>query len=228
VALSRLLGKAGKDGVDRAIVRKDHVLSWRNLPGWFNFQGFYREVVEQAPVGATLVEIGSAFGRSTAFLARDAIDKKRDDLRIVAVDPFRWQVALGDCVCDTYRRALAGQHLPFVTMLRGFAIHAPQELERIDLLRLPSIEASRLFDRVHLAMIDGDHAYGPVKADIVAWREKATILAGHDFDLEGVSRAVRELLPKFTVRVAEKLSDEDRAGDFLPADASMGAVWVRE
>ena len=202
-------------------------MSWRSLPGWFSFPQFYREIVEQAPKGATLVEIGSAFGRSVAFLAREAIDRRRDDLRIVAVDPFRWQVALGDCVCDTYRRALGGQSFPFVAMLRGFAIHAPEELERIDLLRLPSLEAARLFDRVHMAFVDGDHAYGPVKADIQAWYAKATILAGHDFDLEGVSRAVRELMPKFDVRPAEKLSEEDRAGDFLPADGSMGLVWVR-
>ena len=202
-------------------------MSWRDLPGWFSFPGFYRDIVEQAPKGATLVEIGSAFGRSIAFLAREVIDRKRDDLRIVAVDPFRWQVALGDCVCDTYRRALAGQAFPFVAMLRGFAIHAPEELERIDLLRLPSVEAARIFDRVHLAFVDGDHAYEPVNQDIQAWYGKATILAGHDFDLEGVSRAVRELCPRFGVRAPEKLTADEHAGDFLPADGSMGLVWVR-
>jgi hypothetical protein len=203
-------------------------MSWQALPGWFSFPGFYREIVEQAPPGATLVEIGSAFGRSVAFLAREAIDRKRTDLRIVAVDPFEWQVALGDCVCDTYRRALAGHAYPFVTMLRGMAIHTPEELERITLLRLPSVEAARLFDRVHFAFIDGDHAYEPVSQDIRAWMGKATVLAGHDFDLEGVSRAVRELLPKFGVRPGERLTDDERAGDFLPADGSMGHVWVRK
>ena len=202
-------------------------MSWRNLPGWMNFPAFYREIVEQAPPRATLVEIGSAFGRSLAFLAREAIDQRRGDLRIVAVDPFEWQVALGDCVCDSYRRSLAGQSFPFVTMLRGMAIHTPEELERVTLLRLPSVEASRLFDRVHFAFIDGDHAYGPVREDILAWKDKATVLAGHDFDQEGVERAVRELLPKFNVRFGEVLDGEDQGWNFLPPERGVGQVWVR-
>jgi hypothetical protein len=199
-----------------------------------NYCAWYRLVVEEAPQGATLVEIGSAFGRSTAYLARTAIGQRRDDLTIVAVDPFEWRVALGDPTCDAYRRALVG-HVDsdrggpnggsFVTMLRGFAIHAPEELERITLLRLPSTAAARVFDRVHFCMIDGDHAEGPVREDLHAWDGKASILSGHDFDLEGVRRAVTTFYGegKFHVRPAEA----PERGDFLPPGSGVGAVWVR-
>jgi Methyltransferase domain len=200
---------------------------WRAIPGWFNFAGWYDEVLETAPRGTTLVEIGSAFGRSAAYLARRAIDMKRHDLRLVAVDPFEWQVALGDPTCDTYRRALGGQHLPFNVMLRGMTLHCPEELERLTLLRLPSVEAARIFDRVHLAMIDADHAYEPCRDDIRAWRARATILAGHDHDLPGVRKACTEVLgpedSAYHVRPAEP-PDE---GDFLAPGSGMGAVWVR-
>ncbi len=195
--------------------------------------GLYDEVLDAAPHGATLVEIGSAFGRSLAYLARRAIDTKRHDVRIVGVDPFTWRVALGDPTCDTYRRALIGpvdsdaggpNGGAFACMLRGMLLHCPEELERTTLLRLQSVEAAKIFDKVHMAFIDGDHAYEPVLADLKAWSLKATILAGHDFDLEGVRKAVTEWFGEaFHVRPAEK-PDE---GDFLRPESGMGAVWVR-
>jgi hypothetical protein len=206
-------------------------MSWKNLIGWFNYRNWYDTILAEAPHGATLVEIGSAFGRSTAYLARRALDTKRHDLRLVAVDPFEWRVALGDPTCDTYRRSLGGERGgPFNVMLRGMTLHCPEELERLTLLRLPSVEAARIFDKVHFAMIDADHAFGPCREDILAWSPKATILSGHDYDLEGVQRACLEVLGAkdvaFHVRPAESPDD----GDFLPKDAAKtgaGAVWVR-
>lgn len=68
---------------------------------------------------------------------------------------------------------------------------------QVRVLRLPSIEAAKLFPNGYFDMvyIDGDHSYLAVSEDIKAWLPKVKIggvLAGHDCNLKGVKKAVRQ------------------------------------
>ncbi len=62
--------------------------------------------------------------------------------------------------------------------------------------------------KLDIVFIDGDHRYEEVKADIEAWLphvREGGILCGHDYNFEGVQKAVKE----------------------LGHDASIGAVWYK-
>jgi len=87
------------------------------------------------------------------------------------------------------------QYMPFFKQLR--------------VLRLPSVEASRLFEDGYFDMvyIDADHCYLAVKDDIKSWLPKIRgggIIGGHDYDLRDVSTAVDEQLGE-TERITKKV-----------------------
>ena len=71
---------------------------------------------------------------------------------------------------------------------------------QLHVLRMTSIEASKLFTKGYFDMvfIDADHSYEHVKADIEAWLplvKEGGLLAGHDYGARkhaGVKRAVNE------------------------------------
>jgi hypothetical protein len=189
-------------------------MSWREIPGWFDWPALYEEAVRSAPKGATIVEVGVGFGRSLAFLAREAIDQKRDDLRLVGVDPWiddwreDWE-SQGEDARPTWgaehaawARSVGGPFSGFVVAMRE---HAPAELERVHAMRCTSAEAFAAMyaspdGAFWLAFIDGDHKFDAVQTDIALWRQLTIdgvhggTIAGHDYapNFPGVVRAVDE------------------------------------
>ena len=184
-------------------------MSWQEIPGWFDWSWLYDFAVERAPKNAVLVEVGVAFGRSLAYLARRAIDAKRDDLRIVGVDPWRddWTAPYGWAEDSrptwgsehaAWARAQGGPFSAFVVSMRE---HAPQELERVEVVRGYSVDASCMIGMPWLAFLDGDHREAAVAADVEAWGE-CDVLAGHDYstDFPGVIAAVDRSVGDVDVR----------------------------
>jgi len=165
-------------------------------------------MVEALPAkGGVLVEIGCAFGRSVASLARMVIDSGKQ-AKIWAVDPW-WDDWW--CFPEQYpphleRPTWGGEHAqfgrdlggPFSAFIHCMRTHAPEELERINVLRCRSADAAKMVGPCHGVMIDGDHNYEAVAADIALWRPhmlRGGVLAGDDYhagDFPGVVRAVRE------------------------------------
>jgi hypothetical protein len=171
---------------------------WEALPGWFDFADIYRDVAKHAPRGALLVEVGVAFGRSLAFLARQAIDLERDDLEIVGVDLWGHIGSMEDPISALVRETGGDFYEAF---RRGMERHCPLELERITVLRNHSAIASRhfgpglMFPRPWFVFIDADHTYEGVRSDLAAWGPRILpggIFAGHDFteQFPGVGQAV--------------------------------------
>ncbi len=63
------------------------------------------------------------------------------------------------------------------------------------LLKKDSLEAARTFQpgAVDFVFIDGEHTFDAVRADLEAWLPIAkNLIAGHDFSVAGVLRAVKE------------------------------------
>lgn len=192
-------------------------MSWAELPGWTDFFDIYDEAIATAPHGATLVEVGVAFGRSLAYLASRAIDAKRHDLIIIGVDPWvddhnpdwvrngsveasrpTWGAENAD-----WARAQGG---PFNAFLVAMHQHAPLELERVRIMRgrfaqdVAEALYSETYEPLHMIFIDGDHRYEGVKRDIEMAQRLITpggILAGHDYtdEFPGVVQAVAEMIP---------------------------------
>ena len=186
-------------------------MGWQDIPGWCDFFDIYREAVETAPPNATLVEVGTACGRSIAFLARTALDAGRADLRLVCVDPWwsckPWKpdpAPVDDCDEMGFKgrhRALWERFGDTFGVFCGCMLeHAREEFDRLTVLRLVSLDAVRLFDDAscHMVFIDANHEYEGISPDIRAWRPKVRpggIFAGHDHispEYDGVVRACRE------------------------------------
>lgn len=162
--------------------------------GWFDWQETYREWVRDAPHKAVIVEVGVAFGKSIAFLANEAIAQGRTDLVIVGVDPWVPE----DWVERDYGHILKEHGGFYEAFLAFMTQHAPKALQRIVLIKQPSVDAAAYVTAIGwkpwAVYVDGDHSEEAVAKDIAAWQsriESGGVLAGHDFGNFGVEPAVR-------------------------------------
>ena len=154
---------------------------------WFNYQDVYKRIIESAPKGGHIVEVGAWKGASTSYLAVEAQHKK---LRIDVVDTWSGSQEHKD-MSDIRENSLFGT---FIDNLRPV-------INLINPIRTDSVSASKMYadESLDAVFIDADHRYQSVKADILAWMpkvKKGGILAGHDYALvhNGVIRAVDELV----------------------------------
>lgn len=170
-------------------------MSWGQIRGWSeeDVRSIYRDAVERAQDRDVLVEVGVAYGRSLAFLARTALDSGKR-LEIYGVDTWAE---------DGYG---GGENVPFCEEKGGYyqacvselTTHAPEEFNAVILTRLTSVEASKRIEAApHFVFIDADHTYESVLEDIRAWAPRIKpggIIAGHDLTptFPGVEKAVRE------------------------------------
>ena len=161
--------------------------------GWFTHQEgeCYRAEAARFP-GGTLVEVGVWLGRSLSFIAPQALELGQT---LHAVDT--WRGSPSD-LTGTIARG-ADIYAAFLLNMRELGVEAV-----VRPLRMASSEAASLFANgsVDLVMIDGDHRYEAVSADLDAWLPKLRrggAIMGHDFDpvnWPGVVRAVTERWPR--------------------------------
>ena len=147
-------------------------------------------LAEKASHLRSVVEIGSWMGRSTTAMA----DNMEGLGVILAVDTWRGS--------EEHESFLAGKPADFVyqTFCRNLKAHI--DSGRVCPLRLPSLEAARLFQAIGCAgfdmvFIDAAHDYENVKADIIAWKplvKPGGLLCGHDWGHPPIVQAVREIL----------------------------------
>jgi len=166
-------------------------MNYKSIPGYFDFEGYYSEVVVTAPTDSILIEVGCWLGKSTIYLA-EVVKASGKDIRIFAVDTWRWQHNPED---------LAGK--PFGYIYHQFLanIRACGVNDIITPLCLPSVEAAKYFEdsSAFMVYIDAEHTYEAVRNDIAAWRKKIRpggMLAGHDYTYaDKVKQAVDETWP---------------------------------
>ena len=180
------------------------------VPGWTGLlegRSLYA-LAHHGPGRGAIVEIGSAWGRSTICLARGSKAAGRE--RVQAIDPHPditnpspwpeagWQKGLG-------RAAQAGgSRLPWLR----YNLHRFGVDDWVDPIVSTSAIASTLpIDAIRLLFIDGNHTYEAVKTDIDAWLPRVVpggVVVFDDY-IEtkpswGVRRAVDELLASGAVR----------------------------
>jgi MMP 1-O-methyltransferase len=163
------------------------------------------------PGQGAIVEIGSAWGRSTVFLAAGSMRAKRE--KVIAIDPHtgddRFLRGIGPA---PFEKRLARRHVPpltpasptfnsfeeFSANIRKFGLG-----EWVEPVVATSMVAARRFGRgaIRLLFIDGLHTYQGVASDISDWVPRVCrggIVVFDDYFNEepevGVRRAVDELL----------------------------------
>lgn len=159
--------------------------SWRpELEGFSrDVLPFYHRIAQILPMGARMVEVGTALGRSAIYMAERLVRKGDRDARIYCVDTW------GDFAPDWWDR-----------FLRSLLKNATSEERRLIYpVRRESDCVSEMFASQSLSFVflDGSHDHASVAADLRAWWGNVHgggIFAGHDYDHEGVQRAVEEYL----------------------------------
>jgi predicted O-methyltransferase YrrM len=151
--------------------------AWYSVPGWLDpiDARFLYALAHHGPGAGVIVEIGSAWGKSTVFLARGSKNARRE--RVYAVDPHTGDPrfldgrasAPGGLRAPRYRQAA---DKPFSTWQAfRMTIRRFDVVDWVVPVLATSAEAATNIDTgpIRLLYIDGLHTYSGVKADIDAW-----------------------------------------------------------
>lgn len=187
-------------------------ITWREVPGWFNFDDIYQEAVDRSPPsGATFLEVGVLYGKSTLFMA-EAIRRSGKSIDFHAVDTFACAPALLSAVAANHllSRPRDNSLLPELEAVgreRGHEAAARHAIELsglgqyVHLHRESGQEAARRFQDASLnfAFVDARHTYDDTAGILRALLPKIApggVLAGHDYTdkFPGVKRAVQDVL----------------------------------
>jgi predicted O-methyltransferase YrrM len=152
------------------------LLSYKDIPGWFDFEDLYKYVVERSRDGSKFIEVGCCFGKSTAFLAEQIKIKKISGESI-------WLGAVDIWTSDS-------QFYQFKKNMFELDLH-----RYVQPIRAPSGLAALMFQdqSIDFIMIDADHKHDSVVADFNSWAPKVKpggILAFHDIHLLTVREAL--------------------------------------
>lgn len=157
---------------------------------WFTYPTLYKKIVEISPSGSKFVEVGSWKGKSSAFMAVEIANSKKD-IEFFCVDIWEEN--------EEYR------HEGIKSSLYDVFIENMKPLDKYYTpLKMPSLKAAQKFEDKSLdfVFIDASHQYENVKDDIITWLPKVKnggIIAGHDYYVAGydyfpgVKQAVNEI-----------------------------------
>lgn len=166
---------------------------YEKIQGWFDFQELYLNAVENAPNNSKFVEIGAWIGKSTAFLAVEIYNSKKNiELNVIDIwDRKRMWFGKGDEGYDPYFET---HHHESILPLFKQKLSPIIDLIDIKCYQESSHTAHQHFenDSLYFVQIDGSHIYEDVLKDLEFWYPKIKkngIFAGHDFKLNDEFRA---------------------------------------
>lgn len=171
--------------------------TWKDIPGWFDFQDLYDGAVNRAPQkGAVFVEIGALFGRSTVYMAQK-IAHSRKNIAFVVVDTWDESFfALGEdrAKMKQYADANGGFFKSYQKAIYECGVE-----HIVQTLQCDQIPAAKFISNksVDFVFLDTDHGEESTRATIKTWLPKLKpngVFAGHDYSPRwpGVVTAVNE------------------------------------
>jgi predicted O-methyltransferase YrrM len=176
---------------------------YQNIDGWFDYEDLYSLVVKALPNDSHIVEVGAWKGRSSAYLAVEAINSGKN-IKVDIVDNWTG----GSDAAEAYAKdkdMIRFNH----NIFEFFKQNLSPVIDKITPIQMLSHEAANLYEDKSLdfVFIDANHTYDFVKRDINAWLPKmkpGSFFAGHDYNptsWPGVIKAVHEFFPKEKVAV---------------------------
>lgn len=172
-------------------------MTYKDIPGWFNFQDIYDEAVERVSDGAVLVEIGCWMGKSSAYLFQVARETQKK-LKLCYVDT--WKGSTNEAAQSLVIDRLGGDmYQKWWENMQACGATSDGDRPKVEAYRMRSVEASVLFEdgTVDFVFVDGGHDYASVTQDLNAWLPKLKPnghIAGHDFLHPPVRDAVLSLI----------------------------------
>lgn len=162
--------------------------SYKDIPGWMNFEEIYDQRVMAANGRDIFVEVGSWLGRSTCYMASKIRDSRKP-IEFHAVDPFDGS---GEDEGYKHHKAMGDQYEIYLSNIRALSLE-----QFVHTIRARSEETFWSFndESISFVFLDGDHRYPAVRNDLENWWTKIKpggILGGHDLQYDGVLRAVNQ------------------------------------
>ncbi len=181
-------------------------MSWDQIRGWFDWEEIYDLAIAEATDTDTIVEVGVAYGKSLAYLARKAIDAGKKT-RLIGVDPWESVWGFWDDLSILVDKEGGARQAFDAEMNR----YAREELTRVEVWQQTSLDAAKRVagwgvpighpsPPLSFVWIDAVHDYSHCKEDIAAWLpliRPGGMIGGHDHtpSWPGVEQAVREAFP---------------------------------
>jgi hypothetical protein len=172
----------------------DHFYS--NIGGWFNFSDVYQNMVEKASDGFHFVEIGAWLGKSTSFMVVEIINSGKK-IKFDVVDTWEGSSEHRD-----------NENVKSGKLYDLFLENMKDVKDYFTPIRLPSLEASKLYEDKSLdfVFIDAAHEYKFVKSDIESWLPKVKpggYIGGDDYSFRDVKKAVSEILGEKNITISK-------------------------
>ena len=178
-------------------------MTWRDVPGWFDYADVYDKALARVPANGVMVEVGVFMGKSALYMA-EKMQETSSRASFYCVDP--WQITeewpMARQIENAKQSGLDTSKMQeFGSLFRAFSWYVSQSpiADYLRVLRVGSVEASLLFDKVDFLFIDADHTYDGTAEQLEAWHSLVYaadgVIAGHDYDnpnWPGVKVAVDE------------------------------------
>lgn len=165
---------------------------YENIQGWFNYEDLFDMMIDRFDE-AVFVEIGAWKGKSAAYMGERIKDTGKN-IKYYVIDHFK-----GNRDSDLHKN---DEDIINKTLYKTFLKNIDPLIDYINVIKCSSNQGCIMFNNrsIDFLFIDGTHTYRAVKKDIKLWLPKVKkIIAGHDYYLTGVNRAVNELIPNHKV-----------------------------
>ncbi len=165
---------------------------YQHIQGWFDFQKFYFDLIDQSKDGYHIVEVGTWKGKSAAYLAVEIINSKKQ-IKFDCVDTWNGSEEHKDKASPFYEPLLEQAD----DLYNHFLNNIKPVKSVINPIRLSSIDAAVKYkdNSLNCVFLDAAHDYNSICQDINIWLPKVKgggILAGHDIRHEPIQKAVTE------------------------------------
>jgi len=169
-----------------------------DLQGWFTFTKVYDEAVkifqERGRTHPRFAELGVWKGRSLVYLAAKLKAAFGNGFDLLAVDTWKNELRERDNIAENpeLEKLIAAGLTLYDVFLAN--MNRLGWLEDIQVCRQTVVEAARRHPRCDFAFIDANHSEHAVYADVMAWKNRTDILAGHDIGEPGVRAGLEKAL----------------------------------